>query len=175
MLPEDLKTFTTDIYLLTIIRHAMKITQTTDEDLPIIRELFLEYQKQIGVNLTFQNFEDELNALPGAYASPDGSLFLARNNGQIAGCIGVRPRVGEEAELKRLFVRPEHQGSGIGYQLFVTAMQAAQAMGYRSIVLDTLPAMEAAKSLYINYGFIEIPAYYDNPEVGAQYYRYLFN
>ena len=91
------------------------------------------------------------------------------------GCIGIRPRVTNEAELKRLYVRPNHQGCGIGKQLFLAAMSEAKVMGYTSIVLDTLPSMQIAKSLYVNFGFKEIPAYYENSENGVEYYRYVFS
>lgn len=153
----------------------MKIIKATEKDMLKIRELFREYQEWLGVDLCFQNFEEELADLPGTYAPPTGAIFLAIEISDIMGCIGIRPRVTNEAELKRLYVRPNHQGCGIGKQLFLAAMSEAKVMGYTSIVLDTLPTMQTAKSLYINYGFKEIPAYYENPENGVEYYRYVFS
>ena len=153
----------------------MGIIKATQQDMLKVRELFLEYQQWLGIDLCFQNFEDELAALPGTYAPPTGAIFLAVDNSDVMGCIGVRPRVASEAELKRLYVRPIHQDCGIGKQLFLAAMSEAKAMGYTSIVLDTLPAMQAAKSLYVDYGFKEIPAYYENPENGVKYFRYVFS
>ena len=95
--------------------------------------------------------------------------------GEVIGCVGIRPKEENEAELKRLYVCPDQQGRGIGTQLFHTAMSKAEAVGYESIVLDTLPTMKAAKSLYVTFGFKEIPAYYENPEEGVEYYRYVFS
>ena len=153
----------------------MEIIKATRKDMLKVRELFLEYQQWLGIDLCFQNFEDELVVLPGTYAPPTGAIFLAVENGDAMGCIGIRPRVASEAELKRLYVRPIHQSCGIGMQLFLAAMSEAKAMVYTSIVLDTLPAMQAAKSHYVDYGFKEIPAYYENPENGVKYYRYVFS
>jgi ribosomal protein S18 acetylase RimI-like enzyme len=153
----------------------MKIIKATEKDMSKVRELFSEYQQWLGIDLCFQNFEQELTTLPGSYSPPAGVIFLAVENSDVIGCIGVRPRVASEAELKRLYVRPDHHGCGIGKQLFLAAMSAAKSIGYTSIVLDTLPAMQAARSLYLNYGFEKIPAYYENPEDGVEYYRYVFS
>ena len=153
----------------------MNIIKATEKDMSKVRDLFSEYQHWLGVDLCFQNFEQELTTLPGSYSPPAGVIFLAVKNSDVIGCIGVRPRVASEAELKRLYVRPDHHGCGIGKQLFLAAMSEAKSIGYTSIVLDTLPAMQAARSLYLNYGFEKIPAYYENPENRVEYYRYVFS
>lgn len=152
----------------------MKIVAATDKDMPTVRQLFRDYQKWLDIDLCFQGFEEELAMLPGAYAPPSGVILIARERGEILGCVGIRPRTGNEAELKRLYVRPTYQGRAIGKQLFHAAMSEARSIGYESIVLDTLPFMGAAKALYRAYGFEKIPAYYHNPEEGVEYYRYLF-
>ena len=152
----------------------MKIVEATVHDMPTVHGLFREYQQWVGVDLCFQGFEKELETLPGSYAAPNGVLLLALDGGKAVGCVGVRPRVEDEAELKRLYVRSSHQCRGIGRELLQVAMWKAAAMGYRAIVLDTLPTMRAGKSLYANYGFKEIPAYYENPEEGVQYFRLAF-
>jgi carbonic anhydrase len=154
--------------------HNMKIVEATENDMPTVRKLFREYQEWLGVDLCFQGFDEELATLPGSYAPPTGVIFIAIEDNEAVGCVGIRPRMDNEAELKRLYVRPGHQGRGIGKQLFHTAMTRAKRIGYTSIVLDTLPAMQTAKSLYVAYGFKEIPAYYGNPEEGVEYYRYVF-
>ncbi len=154
---------------------TMKIIKATEKDMPKVRELFREYQEWLGVDFCFQNFEEELATLPGAYAQPTGVIFLATETNDITGCVGIRPTAANEAELKRLYVRPGHQGCGIGKQLFLAAMSEAKAMGYAAVVLDTLPTMQTAKSLYISYGFKEIPVYYENPEKAMEYYRYAFS
>ena len=152
----------------------MKIIEAGDRDMRRVHLLFREYQQWLGIDLCFQGFEEELASLPGAYAPPAGAVFLASEKSELIGCAAIRPRTGNEAELKRLYVRPEYQGRGTGKTLFHTAMSRAKTIGYETIVLDTLPAMKTAKSLYLAYGFEEIPAYYNNPEDGVEYYRYVF-
>ena len=158
-----------------VSRKKMKIVEATNECTPNIRKLFLEYQEWLGIDLCFQDFDEELATLPGSYAPPRGFILVAIENGKIIGCAGIRPKTNTEAELKRLYVKPGYQGRGVGRRLFHAAMSKAQARGYASVVLDTLPTMKVARALYINYGFKEIAAYYENPEEGAEYYRYVFS
>jgi len=150
---------------------TVRIREAYQADMPIVRTLFIEYQQWLNVDLCFQGFEEELAALPGCYAPPKGVIYLAVEDGEPIGCVAVRPRTSGEAELKRLYVRSAKRGRGAGKRLFDAAMTRAHLMGYSSIVLDTLPHMRAAKSLYAAYGFRRIPPYYNNPEEGAEYYR----
>jgi len=137
----------------------------TEADLADIRRLFRAYTDWLGIDLSYQGFEEELAGLPGKYAAPDGALFLARNrNGKGVGCIAMRPldKVGI-CEMKRLYVAPEGRGLGIGKQLVEAIIQAAQKAGYNKMRLDTLPTMLGALKLYRNAGFKDIPAYYETP------------
>ncbi|MDZ7840990.1 MAG: GNAT family N-acetyltransferase [Gammaproteobacteria bacterium] len=152
----------------------MKIIAATEMHMSSVRELFREYQKWLDIDLCFHGFEEELAMLPGAYASPSGVILLAREHRGTLGCIAFRPRTRNEAELKRLYVRPTYQGQGIGKQLFHAAMSEASSIGYESMVLDTFPFMGAARALYKAYGFEKVPGYYHNPEAEVEYYRYLF-
>ena len=153
----------------------MKIAEATEKDMLNVGKLFREYQEWLGIDLCFQGFEEELATLPGSYASPKGVILIAIEDREVAGCVGIRPIVENEAELKRLYVKPGYQGQGIGKRLFHAAMSKAKSIGYTSIVLDTLPTMQTAKLLYVAYGFKKIPAYYRNPEDGVEYYRYVFS
>jgi len=153
----------------------MKIIEATDKDMPGVAKLFREYQQWLGIDLCFQGFEEELLTLPGGYAPPKGVILVAIEDRELVGCVGIRPRMKDEAELKRLYVQPDHRGRSIGKRLFHTAMSKAKKIGYASIVLDTLPTMQTARSLYLAYGFNKIPEYYDNPEEGVEYYQYVFS
>ncbi len=132
-------------------------------DMERVRALFLEYQEWLGVDLCFQGFEDELAALPGAYAPPKGGLWFARADGEIAGVAGVRPFKDGLCEMKRLWVRPAFRGLGLGRRLAERTIAAARAAGYRAMCLDTLGRLTAARAMYEDLGFREITAYYDNP------------
>ena len=153
----------------------MKIIEATDKDMPRVGKLFREYQQWLGIDLCFQGFEEELSTLPGGYAPPKGVILVAIENSRLVGCVGIRPRMEDEAELKRLYVQADHRGRSIGKLLFHSAMSKAEEIGYTSIVLDTLPAMQTARSLYLAYGFKKIPGYYDNPVEGVEYYKYVFS
>lgn len=153
---------------------SQAIRSAATRDMDRVRELFREYQRGLGVDLCFQGFEQELASLPGRYAPPRGIILLAGDADGPAGCVALRPLTAGEAELKRLYVRPAYRGLGLGKALCGQAMSFAEEAGYASIVLDTLPSMRAAQRLYAAFGFVEIPAYYPNPEAGVRYYRYRF-
>ncbi len=139
-----------------------------------VRGLFLEYQSWLGVDLCFQGFDEELASLPGRYRPPGGGLWLARVDGCLAGCIGFRPLNDGECEMKRLWVRPDYRGLGLGRRLAETCIGAVPAGGYDAMCLDTLGFMAEARTLYESLGFHEIPAYYDNPLEDVRYMRLEF-
>ena len=147
------------------------IHATTPEHTAIVRELFLEYQRWLGLDLCFQNFPAELAALPGDYAPPSGRLLLALHDARPAGCIALRKLALDEntCEMKRLFVRPEFQSLKIGRALAERIIAEARGIGYTRMRLDTLPVMTRAHALYAALGLREIPPYCHNPVPGAVY------
>ncbi len=140
-----------------------------------LREIFREYADGLGVDLCFQQFDQELAGLPGDYAAPRGALVLARVDGQVAGCCALRPLdtadYANAAEMKRLYVRPPFRGLGLGRLLAEAVLDAARQCGYACVLLDTLDDMEAARALYEDLGFADIPPYYHNPIAGAHYLK----
>lgn len=145
-----------------------------DADFPAevedVRKLFLEYQADVGVDLCFQNFSEEINSLPGNYSRPSGRLLLAVNDAFILGCIGMRPLQGSDCEMKRLYVRPQARRSAVGRLLTTSILNEAREAGYARILLDTLPSMQSARNLYRSLGFTEIEPYCRNPHPGVLYY-----
>jgi ribosomal protein S18 acetylase RimI-like enzyme len=150
-------------------------TPSTPEDLRATRDIFQEYARGLDVDLCFQNFDEELASLPCDYAQPRGALLLARVNGEVAGCVALRPLDASDypdaAEMKRLFVRPPFRRYGLGRQLAEAALDAARQGGYACVLLDTLDDMEAARALYEDLGFEPIEPYYHNPIPGAHYLK----
>ena len=135
------------------------------------RALFREYGDGLGVDLSFQRFEEELASLPGPYGASRGVLLLAQAGGEALGCVALRELDAETAELKRLFVRPQGRSRGVGRLLTEAALAAARDLGYCSVVLDTLPSMAAAQRLYERLGFTETAPYTHNPVAGTRFMR----
>jgi GNAT superfamily N-acetyltransferase len=146
---------------------------TTAEHLAAARALFIEYARQLGHDLGFQHFDEELESLPAGYAAPTGCLLLAQDGAAWPGCVAVR-RLGssrERCEMKRLYVRPSHRRTGLGRRLAEAVIERARQLGYTVMVLDTLRGMTPARTLYESLGFRETAAYYDNPLEGVVYYE----
>jgi ribosomal protein S18 acetylase RimI-like enzyme len=140
------------------------------EDLDNIKTLFLEYAQSLDVDLCFQDFNQELDSLPGKYAFPDGRLYIAYIGDEIVGCIALRRYDENRSELKRLFIRNGYRGIGISKSLVQKIIEDAIELEYESILLDTLNTMKPAINLYKSFGFEEIEPYYDNPLEGATYF-----
>ena len=140
----------------------------SDTDVECARILFREYARWLEIDLCFQNFEKELADLPGDYAPPDGRLLLACDHARPAGCVALRKIGDDTCEMKRLFVRSQFRGKGLGRGLTEAIIREAKDIGYHRMRLDTLPPkMDEAIALYRSLGFKEIEAYYNNPVPGA--------
>jgi ribosomal protein S18 acetylase RimI-like enzyme len=146
------------------------------EDIQLAQNLFRGYGKMPGVAPCLDDFEREVNALPGLYAPPSGRLLLAfdRSEGnpeQPAGCVALRALRADTCEMKRLYVPADHRGGGVGRALVKEVIAEARSIGYQRMVLDTLPSMQAAHRLYRTLGFREISSYQKNPIPGALFFE----
>ena len=137
------------------------------EQIAAVVNLFREYAAWLQIDLCFQGFNAELAALPGAYAPPRGRLLLGRGADGPAGCVALRPVGDVTCEMKRLFLRPEFRGKGVGRAMTLRLLDEARSIGYKNLRLDTLPSMKEAIALYRSLGFQEISPFRDLPAPGT--------
>jgi putative acetyltransferase len=153
-----------------MLSSMLVVTQARSADeIEIVRALMREYQQRLGVDLSFQGFETELQILPGSYAPPSGRLLLAWHEQTAVGCVALQRVTDSRAEMKRLYVPPSARGLGVGRKLVSQLLAEAQAIGYSEVVLDTLPTMNEAQRLYEQFGFRDIEPYRPNPIAGTRY------
>lgn len=152
----------------TVVTNAPIVPARAD-DIPTVRNLLRDYADSLEFSLDFQDFSRELASLPGEYAPPGGALLLARANGAVAGCVGLRRLDASTCEMKRLYVPAAWRGRGLGARLADAAVAEARRLGYARMRLDTVPGMEAAQALYERLGFHEIAPYRRNPVPGARF------
>jgi GNAT superfamily N-acetyltransferase len=145
----------------------LQISPAADGELDDVRTLFREYSSLVSEALCFQGFEQELTTLPGDYAAPGGVLLLARDDGDAAGCVALRRLDAESGEMKRMYVRDNYRGGGLGRRLVYAVIAEARTRSYRRLLLDTLPKLTTAIALYRSLGFREIPPYLEAPTPGA--------
>jgi len=145
------------------------IHAVTPEEISAVRGLMREYGASVGVDLSYQNFEEELRGLPGDFAPPRGTLLLGIAGKEAAGCVAIRPLAENFCEMKRLYARPAWRSTGLGKRLVEAALEDARRAGHRFVRLDTLPTMIAARKLYAALGFLPIAPYYQSPVAGTAF------
>jgi GNAT superfamily N-acetyltransferase len=152
--------------------HQIEIKEVKNEtDFLVAKELILEYVKWLGIDLSFQNFDKEIDTLQVTYGEPDGGLCLALRDNKAVGVAGIKRFDDRECELKRMFVQPGSRGFGIGKLILTRCIEIAKKLNYDTIKLDTADFMKSAVKLYIDNGFVEIPAYRYNPYDEARYFE----
>jgi GNAT superfamily N-acetyltransferase len=150
-------------------RPVRLLQATTADQWNEARRLVREYAATLGVDLSFQNLEQELEHFPLEYSAPGGAFILADDAGSYVACIGVRQFADAVGEIKRLYVAPAARGRGLGRVLVERIIAEARQLGYRSLLLDTLPFMKEAQSLYLSMGFRPTTAYRFNPIAGSAF------
>jgi len=141
----------------------------TAEEFDVVRQLFRDHMSAVPGDLAFQNFDQELDYLPGCYAEPQGGIWLG---GGDQGVVALRPMNDEGiCEMKRLYVTQSARGTGLGRTLAELCVAEARRRGYKVMRLDTLTTMDAANHIYRSLGFRERSAYYENPLPDVRYYE----
>ena len=144
---------------------------TTPREWDEAQRLVREYAASLNVDLSFQNFDRELQHFTTEYAPPTGAFLLAEDSGQYVACIAVREFSAGVGEIKRLYVTPAARGRGLGRLLVERIIVVAREIGYGSLLPDTLPFMKEAQSLYLALGFKPTAPYRYNPVAGSAFLR----
>jgi GNAT superfamily N-acetyltransferase len=137
----------------------------------VARRLVDEYAASLQIDLSFQNFAQEVRHLETEYGPPHGHFLLARRDGTFVGCGGLRRFSERTCEMKRLYVESAHRSRGIGEAIARALIAEARRLGYDTILLDTLPSMRSAHQLYLALGFTKTPPYRHNPIAGTTYLK----
>ncbi len=144
-----------------------------------IKALFNEYTQMLtDCNADFknylklQNYDHETENLEEKYGHPYGRLYIAFIDDNVAGCIALRKIDDDNCELKRLYVKPQYRGKNIGGTLVKHIIKEAENIGYKHILLDTLPFLNVAIDMYKKYGFYEIESYNNSPMDNLIYLKY---
>lgn len=156
----------------------LRIIPIEDEHRNYIRELFFEnlsatnlrVEREFNINYDVDAFLAQDLANLGQFSPPTGRLLLAEFEGKIAGCAGLRKLDANISEVKRMYVRPQFRGQGIGRALLYAIIDQAQQVGYTKLRLDAAPFAQAAQRLYACAGFVEI-APYPESEIPQDYHQ----
>jgi len=152
----------------------IKIAKDSDDFIDA-KTIILEYVEWLGMDLSFQNFDSEINNLSEMYCEPNGGLILATINDKTVGVVGIRKFENKDCELKRMFVKEDFRNLGIGRLLLEHAIELAKKLNYDTIKLDTSDTMKPAIKLYTDNGFKELQAYRYNPHESAKYFELKLN
>jgi GNAT superfamily N-acetyltransferase len=143
------------------------VTATLPAHYAHARRLFEDYQRWLGIDLSFQSFSEELDQISTIYGPPSGTLLLIKSDDRYVGCVGLRLLEGNLAEMKRMYLEEAFRGRGVGRALTKECISAARGLGYSAIRLDTIPRLNIALTIYRDLGFVEITPYRYNPDPSA--------
>lgn len=143
----------------------------TETELEIVRELFVEYSHELGIDLCFQNFEQELQLIHQVYSPPTGCIILLYHENTPAGCVALKPIAEGVCEMKRLYVKPQFRSHSYGKKLVKELIRFAFEAGFQTMKLDTLTTLTSAIQLYRSLGFVETSAYVYNPLSNVLYFE----
>jgi putative acetyltransferase len=150
----------------------LEYVKYTTEELEEVKSIFIEYSDFLQVDLCFQNFEKELQTLHQVYSHPQGCIILAKQDNKTIGCVALKPIADGVCEMKRLYVRPEARGLGLGRKLVEELIRFARKSDiYKTMKLDTLSKLKEAILLYRSYGFVETTPYVYNPLSEVLYFE----
>ncbi len=145
---------------------------STPEEYREAQQLIHEYADSLSVDLTHDNFDNEIDNLSNYYGPPTGLILMAKDEGDFVGVVCIRNLGDFVAEIKRMYVKPAFRGKGLGKKLLTRAISEAKGLGYRYLRLDTIPEMKSAIKLFSSIGFYEIEDTGYSPYAGIRFMEY---
>ncbi len=142
-------------------------TAESPEDIAAVKAIFRAFVEFLPIDLDFQGIEDEMARFPDGYVL----LLIAKQGDTPIGAVALKAHDSDVCEMKRLYVLPQGQGTGAGRMLCEALLKHAKALGYKTMLLDSLRRLEAAVALYGKLGFEETTPYNYNPENDVVYMR----
>lgn len=133
--------------------------------------LIREYAAWLNIDMSFQDFDNEMAQIDSKYTLPHGMLWVAQEADKLVGCVGFKHLDSASAEVKRLYVQPAFRGKQLGEQLMQVVVNTTRQLGYQRLVLDTVPQTVAAQALYLRMGFMRIAPYYTGPTLATDFFE----
>lgn len=133
--------------------------------------LIREYADWLNIDMSFQNFDEEMAQIDSQYCLPSGMLWVVQEALQLVACVGFKRFDSTTAEVKRLYVQPAYRGCHWGDELMHKVIDTTRQLGYQRLVLDTVPQTVASHGLYLRLGFTPIAPYYCGPTLAIQFFE----
>lgn len=109
-------------------------------------------QEEFQIAITLED-QPDLMEIQDFYIAGGGNFWLALDGDQVVGTIALIRLENKNLALRKMFVKKEYRRHKVGQLLLDTAIEFAQAKGYKAIYLGTITTFEAAIAFYKKNGF----------------------
>lgn len=132
----------------------MRIRDYEDSDLAAVLAIVRSVLAEYGFSPDVGGLEADLRTIGERYAGERAGFWVAEDAGAVVGTVALRVKDADTCELKRLYVRADTRGSGVGRALYAHAEAFARRAGYARIWLDSSRRFTQARKLYERNGFV---------------------
>ncbi len=133
---------------------AIELRPFTSEDSHQVRDLVESVLTEFGFGLGRHSDDWDVENVAGFYVPPASAFLVLETDGEIVGTVGVKHRSDTEAELRRMYLKPDLRGGGHGKRMLLAVLEFARSQGHERIFLQTAEKFENAIRLYEHFGFV---------------------